>query len=98
MLNQIVNDAYSKNTASICFRGSVIDHIITIPANRKNDFQKLYIYFWSSKSFKFPDGSTKFTYVIPEEYNGKEVILEIKQDYFDDLLVNIKLSINETII
>ena len=94
----IVNDAYSKNTASICFRGSVIDHIITIPANRSDDLKKIYMYFWAPKAFKFSDGSTKFTYVIPEEYKGKEMILEIKQDYFDDLLVNIKLSVNETII
>ena len=87
----IENNVHSRNTASICFRGDIIDHIITIPANRKNDFKKICIYFWSPKSFKFPDGSTKFTYVIPEEYNGEEIILEIKQDYFDELLVDIKL-------
>lgn len=87
----IENNVHSRNTASICFRGNIIDHIITIPANRKNDFKKICIYFWSPKSFKFPDGSTKFTYVIPEEYNGEEIILEIKQDYFDELLVDIKL-------
>ena len=91
-------DVYSKNSANICFRGSVIDHTITIPANRSDDLKKIYMYFWSSKAFKFSDGSTKFTYVIPEEYKGKEIILGIKQDYFDELLVNIKLSLNEIII
>lgn len=87
----ITNDSYSTNTASICFRGTEIDHIVTILANRKDDFKKLYIYFWSPKLFKFPDGSSKFTYVISEEYKGREVVLEIKQDYINELLVNIRL-------
>lgn len=87
----ITNTAYSKNTASICFRSTTIDHIITIPANRKEDLKKIYIYFWSSKAFKFKDGNTKLTYVIPDEYIGKELVLEIKQDYFDELLIDVKI-------
>ena len=76
---------------SFCFRGTIIDFKIKIPANRNPELKKIYMYFWSPKAFKFSNGTSKFLYTIPEEFEGKNIELELKQDAIDELLINIKV-------
>ena len=49
------------------------------------------MYFWSPKAFKFSNGNSKLLYTIPEEFEGKNIELELKQDTIDELLINIKV-------
>ena len=76
---------------TFCFRGTIIDYKIKIPANRNPELKKIYMYFWSPKAFKFSNGNSKLLYTIPEEFEGKNIELELKQDTIDELLINIKV-------
>lgn len=82
---------------TFCFRGTIIDFKIKIPANRPPELKKIYMYFWAPKAFKFSNGTSKFWYTIPEEFEGKNIELELKQDVIDELLVNIKVTTEDYI-
>lgn len=82
---------------TFCFRGTIIDYKIKIPANRHSELKKIYMYFWSPKAFKFSNGNSKFLYIIPEEFEGKNIELELKQDVIDELLINIKVTTEDYI-
>lgn len=82
---------------TFCFRGTIIDYKIKIPANRNPELKKIYMYFWSPKAFKFSNGNSKLLYTIPDEFEGKNVELELKQDMFNELLINVKVSTEDYI-
>lgn len=87
----VYEDAYTKNTATFTFRGASINHKFTIRGDRPTTLLKIVFTLNSTVAFKFPDATTKYTYTIPTEYIGKNLILEMKPKLTDPLIVDIKI-------